>query len=109
MISCGEASGDLYAGALVTELRRRVPDVEIFGFGGPGLQRAGAELLGDFTKFSVTGLIESLRVWPRAIRMLLKLTAAARERRPDVFIPIDFPDFNFRLISGVGRLGIPIV
>ena len=109
MISCGEASGDLYAGALATELRRRVPDVEIFGFGGPGLQRAGAELLGDFTKFSVTGLIESLRVWPRAIRMLLKLTAAARERRPDVFIPIDFPDFNFRLISGVGRLGIPIV
>ena len=70
MISCGEASGDLYAGALVTELRRRVPDAEIFGFGGPTLQRAGGELLGDFTKFSVTGLFESVSIWPRALRML---------------------------------------
>ena len=109
MISCGEASGDLYAGALATELRRRRPDVEIFGFGGPTLQRAGGELLGDFRRFSVTGLSETLSIWPRAIRMLLRLIATARERRPDVFIPIDFPDFNFFLISGVRRLGIPIV
>ena len=109
MISCGEASGDLYAGALVTELRRRMPDVEIFGFGGPTLQRAGGELLGDFRKFSVTGLFESLSIWPRAIGMLLRLIATARERRPDVFIPIDFPDFNFYLIAGLRRLGIPVV
>ena len=109
MISCGEASGDLYAGALATELRTRVPDAEIFGFGGPRLQRAGGELLGDFNRFSVTGLIESLSIWPRAVRMLLRLIATARERRPDVFIPIDFPDFNFLLIAGLRRLGIPIV
>ena len=38
MISCGEASGDLYAGALAAELRARVPSVEIVGFGGPRLQ-----------------------------------------------------------------------
>ena len=109
MISCGEASGDLYAGALATELRTRVPDAEIFGFGGPKLQRAGGELLGDFNRFSVTGLIESVSIWPRAVRMLLRLIATARERRPDVFIPIDFPDFNFLLIAGLRRLGIPIV
>jgi lipid-A-disaccharide synthase len=109
MISCGEASGDLYAGALAAELRRRVPDVEIFGFGGPGLRRGGGELLGDFTRFSVTGLVESLRVIPRSVMMLRRLVEAARERRPDVFVPIDFPDFNFRLMAGIRRLGIPIV
>jgi len=109
MISCGEASGDLYAGALASELRRRIPNVEIFGFGGPALQRAGAELLGDFTNYSVTGLVETLSIWPRAMKMLWRLISTARERRPDVFIPIDFPDFNFFLIAGVRRLGIPIV
>ena len=108
MISCGEASGDLYAGALAAELRRRVPDVEIFGFGGPGLRGGGGELLGDFTRFSVTGLVESLRVIPRSVMMLRRLIEAARERRPDVFVPIDFPDFNFRLMAGIRRLGIPI-
>src|SRR5438309_1414964 len=35
MISCGEASGDLYAGALTRELRARVP------FEGPLCERAG--------------------------------------------------------------------
>ncbi|MGH9238710.1 MAG: lipid-A-disaccharide synthase [Vicinamibacterales bacterium] len=109
MISCGEASGDLYAGALAAELRRRVPGAEIFGFGGPELGRAGGELLGDFTRFSVTGLVESLRVIPRSVLMLRRLIDAARERRPDVFVPIDFPDFNFRLMGGVRRLGVPIV
>jgi lipid-A-disaccharide synthase len=109
MISCGEASGDLYAGALAAELQRRRPDAEIFGFGGPALRRAGAELLGDFTRFSVTGLVESLRVIPRSVMMLRRLVDAARERRPDVFVPIDFPDFNFRLMAGVRRLGVPVV
>jgi lipid-A-disaccharide synthase len=109
MISCGEASGDLYAGALATELRRRVPDVEIVGFGGPRLRRAGGELLGDFSRYSVTGLIESISVIPRAAMMLWRLIAAARRTRPDVIVPIDFPDFNFYLIAGLRRLGIPIV
>ena len=109
MISCGEASGDLYAGALAAELHRRVPDAEIYGFGGAGLRRAGGELLGDFSRFSVTGLIESIGVMPRAAMMLWRLIAAARRNPPDVFIPIDFPDFNFYLIAALRRLRIPIV
>jgi lipid-A-disaccharide synthase len=109
MISCGEASGDLYAGALATELRRRVPDAEIFGFGGPRLRGGGGELLGDFARFSVTGLIESIAVMPRAAMMLWRLISAARRNRPDVFVPIDFPDFNFYLIAAFRRLGVPIV
>ena len=109
MISCGEASGDLYAGALAAELRRRVPEAEIYGFGGPRLRRAGGELLGDFSRFSVTGLIESIAVMPRGAMMLWRLIAAARRNPPDVFIPIDFPDFNFYLIAALRRLRIPIV
>jgi lipid-A-disaccharide synthase len=109
MISCGEASGDLYAGALATELRQRVPDVDIFGFGGPRFRAAGGTLLGEFSRFSVTGLTEALRVLPRSFAMLRRLVAEARERRPDVFVAIDFPDFNFRLMAQLRALGIPIV
>jgi lipid-A-disaccharide synthase len=109
MMSCGEASGDLYAGALAAELRHRVPDAEIFGFGGPRFRTAGGELVGDFGRFSVTGLTEALRVLPRSLAMLRRLVDAARERRPDVFVAIDFPDFNFRLMAAVRRLGVPVV
>jgi lipid-A-disaccharide synthase len=61
MISCGEPSGDLYAGALAAEIRRREPDADIFGFGGPRLTAAGGRLIGNFQGISVTGLTEALR------------------------------------------------
>jgi lipid-A-disaccharide synthase len=109
MISCGEPSGDLYAGALASEIHRREPDAEIFGFGGPRLAAEGGRLLGDFQGMSVTGLTEALRVLPRSFAMLRRLAAAARDQRPDVFVAIDFPDFNFRLMAALHRLGIPIV
>jgi lipid-A-disaccharide synthase len=109
MISCGEPSGDLYAGALAAEIRRQEPAADIFGFGGPRLAGAGAHLIGDFQGVSVTGLTEALRVLPRSFAMLRLLGAAARDRRPDVFVAIDFPDFNFRLMRTVHRLGIPVV
>jgi len=109
MISCGEASGDLYAGALAVALRARAPDAEIVGFGGRRLEAAGASLVGDFTGLTVTGLTEALRVLPRSYAMYRRLIGAARARRPDVFVAIDFPDFNFRLMAALRRLGVPVV
>ena len=109
MVSCGEASGDLYAGALADEIHRIEPDADIFGFGGERLRSAGARLIGDYRGFSVTGLAEALRVLPRSWRMLRRLKAAAAAERPSVFVAIDFPDFNFRLASAMRRLGVPVV
>jgi lipid-A-disaccharide synthase len=109
MISCGEASGDMYAGALATELRLRAPEAEIFGFGGRRLQAAGGHLIGDYGPFAVTGLTEAVRVFPRSFAMLRRLIDAARELRPNAFVAIDFPDFNFKLMAAIRRLGIPIV
>jgi lipid-A-disaccharide synthase len=41
--------------------------------------------------------------------MYRRLVAAARERKPDVCVVIDFPDFNFRLMAAMRRLGVPVV
>ena len=109
MISCGEPSGDLYAGALAAELRARVPSIEIVGLGGPRLQAAGATLSGHFTGLTVTGLTEVVAVLPRSWRMYRRLVSDARARRPDVFVAIDFSGFNFRLMAALRRLGIPVV
>ncbi|HEY7789990.1 MAG TPA: hypothetical protein VIC33_05730, partial [Vicinamibacterales bacterium] len=94
MLSCGEASGDLYAGALAEALRAREPQVALFGFGGPRFAAAGGRLVGDFRGFSVTGLTEAVATIPRYYRMYRRLVAAARAERPDVFVAIDLPDFN---------------
>lgn len=109
LISCGEPSGDLYAGALVRELRALAPGLRALGFGGEHLRAAGAELIGDYRGLAVTGLVEAVRVLPRSYAMYRRLVRAAREHRPDVVVLIDFPDFNFRLAGAVRALGIPIV
>jgi lipid-A-disaccharide synthase len=109
MVSCGEASGDLYAGALVTELQRLAPGTRVFGLGGPRLAESGAELLGDYRGLAVTGLTEALRVLPRSFGMLRRLRSSLVNDRPDVLVAIDFPDFNFGLARSARKLGIPVV
>ena len=109
MISCGEPSGDLYAGALAVEIRRRQPGAAIFGLGGQRLMAGGGELLADYRGLSVTGLVEALRVLPKSFSVLNRLVEAARTEKPNALVVIDFPDFNFRLAAAVKKLGIPII
>ena len=109
MISCGEPSGDLYAGALARELRGLDPSIVVTGFGSARLRDAGASLIADFKGLSVTGLLEVARVLPRTYAVYRKLVAEAAATKPDVFVAIDFPDFNFRLAHQMKRLGIPVV
>ena len=109
MMSCGEPSGDLYAGALVAALRRREPGIEVFGLGGDRFKAAGGDLVADFHGLSVTGLTEALSVLPRSWRTLRLLAAAARQRRPHALVVIDYPDFNFRLMRAIKGLGVPVI
>lgn len=109
MMSCGEPSGDLYAGALVAALRRREPDIEVFGLGGERFKTAGGDLVADFHGLSVTGLTEALAVLPRSWRTLRALADAARQRQPHALVVIDYPDFNFRLMKAIKKLGVPVI
>ena len=109
LLSCGEASGDLYAGALVEALRRREPDIEVFGLGGEQFAAAGGRLVEDFHGLSVTGLTEALSVIPRSLRTLRKLRKAAKIQQPHVAVLIDYPDFNFSLMRRLKKMGIPVI
>jgi lipid-A-disaccharide synthase len=109
MLSCGEPSGDLYAGALVRALREREPRVDVFGMGGERFAAEGARVVADFRGISVTGLAEALRVLPKSWATFKRLVDAARAERPDVLVVIDYPDFNFRLMTAVKDLGVPVV
>ncbi len=109
MLSCGEPSGDLYAGALARELVALDARVRICGLGGPALAAAGAEIVADYRGLAVTGLTEALATIPRSLAVLRRLVARASHDRPDALVVIDFPDFNFRLAHRIKRLGIPVV
>ena len=109
LISCGEPSGDLYAGALAREIRALDPTSRVFGLGGERLREGGAELVADYRGLTVTGLSEALAVVPRSYAIYRRLVARAREDRPDVFVAVDFPEINFRVAAAMRRLGVPVV
>jgi lipid-A-disaccharide synthase len=109
LLSCGEPSGDLYAGALTSELRLLLPDISVAGLGGPQFAAAGGELIADYRGLSVTGLTEALAKVPRSLRALGRLVSAARRERPAALVVIDFPDFNIPLARRIKRLGVQIV
>ena len=109
LVSCGEPSGDLYAGALAGAIRRLDPGARVYGLGGPRLRGGGGEPVEDYRGLAVTGLSEALAVLPRSLAVYRRLVRLARAERPDVFVPLDFPDFNFRLAGALHRLGVPVV
>ena len=109
LISCGEPSGDLYAGALTKELITLDPTVRVYGLGGDHLQESGADLIEHYEGLAATGISEALAVLPRSLEIYRSMVARARADRPDVFVAIDFPEINFRLAAALRKLGIPVV
>src|SRR5690242_18509434 len=109
LVSAGEASGDLYASLLVQELRRLWPDAEFFGCTGPRLRAAGVETVVDASSLAVVGLLEVVSHIPRIYGEYRKLLRAALDRRPDVAILTDSPDFHLRVARRLHDAEIPVV
>jgi len=109
LLSCGEASGDLYAAALTRELLALDPTLHVAGLGGPQFAAAGGRLVDDYREISVTGLTEWIPKLPRLLAARRRLVAAAAAERPDALVLIDFSGFNFRLAPAIKRLGVPVI
>ena len=108
-IVAGEASGDLLGSMMIAALKARFPDAEFVGIGGPKMQSAGCRSLFPMETLAVNGYAEVLRnLRPiLAIRKALKRMLLAD--RPDIFIGVDAPDFNFGLEAALKKAGITTV
>jgi len=101
MIVAGEASGDMHAARLVTEIQGLDPTVTFSGLGGPKMQESGVELYQDLTKIAVVGFWEVLKHYSsfkKAFQLILK---KARQLNPAAIILVDYPGFNLRLAKAI--------
>jgi lipid-A-disaccharide synthase len=73
------------------------------------MQEAGVAAVVDARELSVVGLVEVAAHIPRIYGGFRKLIASARERRPDVAILTDSPDFHLRVAKKLKALGVPVV
>ncbi len=116
MVVAGEASGDILAAELVTELRAAVGRAStysnsvqplradlaptFFGAGGPRMAEAGVDLAFDLTQHSLIG-VPGLRDALRFLARIKQLVALAWERQPHAIICVDFQLFNSMFAAAV--------
>lgn len=111
MLVAGEASGDQHAAELVRAFREKTPDAdcEFFGATGAKMREAGVETVLNADNLSIVGLPEIARALPMFWDAFQTLKRCALDRKPDVVILIDFPDFNMKLAKTLKKQGLKIV
>jgi lipid-A-disaccharide synthase len=105
----GEASGDLLAAGVLTELRRREPGLALAGVGGDRMIEAGFEAWTHVRALSVRGYVEVVRHLPRLLRLRRGLLDRITALRPRAFVGVDAPDFNLGLEEKLRARGIRTV
>jgi lipid-A-disaccharide synthase len=105
----GEASGDSLGAALIEALKRRFPGAQFAGVAGPKMKAAGCTAWFDSEQLAVMGLTEVLRHLPRLLRLRSSLQQRILEWRPDVFIGVDFKEFNLGLARRLKKQGLRTV
>ncbi len=109
LVSCGEPSGDLYAGELVRQLRERAGPIDVFGLGGDRLRAQDARLVAHVSELAVVGLVEVLRHL-RRLRAVFRALLREVDREPVALaVLVDYAGFNLRLAKQLRRRGIPVV
>lgn len=106
----GETSGDLLAGLLLDGMRQRWPGLQAYGIGGARMIDQGFDAMWPSEKLAVRGYIEVLRHYREIVGIRRKLCdALLAERRPDLFIGVDAPDFNLDLECRLKASGVRTV
>ena len=105
----GEESGDLLGGEFIKSFSQKHPRVEFFGLAGEQMITNGCEPLAHINQLSVMGLMEVVKNYPKLYRLRSCLIRKILEKKPDIVLGIDSPDFNLGVEFALRREGIKTV
>lgn len=109
LIVAGEASGDLHAADLISEIKKLNAEIQFFGLGGEKMQEQGVALSFNMTELAVVGLFEVLRNLNKFKKIFHDLLKKVDVEKPDLAILVDYPGFNLRLAKELKKRKIPII
>ena len=108
-ISAAETSGDLIASSLIVALKQNQPNCEVDGLAGNKMVEAGCNRLWNMNEVNVMGVSEVVKKLPSIFKLRRKITRHYISKKPDVFIGVDSPDFNFKLEQTLKNKGVKTI
>jgi len=94
-IVAGEPSGDLIASQLMLEINQKFKTIEYVGVGGPMMQKNGLNSFFDYKVLGIHGYIDAIKNIVKLLILRRNLIKYLIDQKPDIYIGIDAPDFNF--------------
>ena len=108
-IVAGESSGDLLGSHLIKSLKSARPDLKFIGIAGPKMMKEGAVSFFSMEELSVRGYFEVFRKLFHLIKLRKKLLNQILKEKPDLFIGVDAPDFNFWIEKQLKKKGVTVI
>ena len=108
-IVAGESSGDLLGSHLIKSLKSARPDLKFIGIAGPKMMKECAVSFFSMEELSVRGYFEVFRKLFHLIKLRKKLLNQILKEKPDLFIGVDAPDFNFWIEKQLKKKGVPVI
>jgi len=107
-IIAGEVSGDSHAAFLMRTLHSIYPNAIFEGVGGPKMKAEGCHCIYSIEAFSFMGITDVLLHLPRVLKMRRQLIDYFLKQKIDLFIGVDFPDFNMSIEAALKKANIKI-
>ncbi len=108
-IIAGESSGDLLGSHLIQSLQSKRLDLKFIGVAGPKMLKEGAMTFFPMEELSVRGYFEAIKKVFHLYSLRKNLLNQILTIKPDLFIGIDAPDFNFWIERQLKKQGIPVI
>ena len=102
-IIVGEESGENIAISII-DLLKKFSNFQLYGIGGKKLEKRGLSSLFPFSELSIMGLIEVIPKVPKMIYLINKTINDILDKKPDLIVTIDAPDFSFRVLKKLKRI-----
>lgn len=105
-VLAGEKSGDILAGSVLRELKRRNEALRVTGIGDEAMALHGLDSLFDMDRLAVFGFAEPLKRLPELLSIRRAVRRHMLAEKPDLFLGVDSPDFNLTLEQQLRAQGI---
>jgi lipid-A-disaccharide synthase len=105
----GEASGDLHAAGLMTELLKVDPHAEFWFFGGDNMKAVGGKMIKHIREMAFMGFWAVLVNIFKVLKNFKDCRKAINIFKPDLVVLVDYPDFNLRMAKYVRKkIHVPV-